>query len=103
MMRILRIASGTRSCRLEPPSAAEVVEPIRPRMSSDTSHALRLDGRSLTLADIRRFDAERIEVQLASEARDAMLRSAETVRDAVHSGRVSYGITTGFGAFANQR
>lgn len=72
-------------------------------MSSDTSHALRLDGRSLTLADVRRFDAERIEVQLASEARDAMLRSAETVRDAVHSGRVSYGITTGFGAFANQR
>ena len=32
-----------------------------------------------------------------------MQRSIEVVRDAVRTDRVSYGITTGFGAFANKR
>ena len=32
-----------------------------------------------------------------------MERSIDVVREAVRTDRVSYGITTGFGAFANQR
>jgi histidine ammonia-lyase len=57
----------------------------------------------LSLADIRAFDARTARVELAEQGRAAMLRSVATVREAVRSDRVSYGITTGFGAFANKR
>jgi histidine ammonia-lyase len=70
---------------------------------STTSHVLRLDGSSLSLADLRAFDARPARVELAEHGRTAMLRSVATVREAVRSDRVSYGITTGFGAFANKR
>ncbi|MGH8177186.1 MAG: histidine ammonia-lyase [Steroidobacter sp.] len=62
-----------------------------------------VDGQSLTLEALRRFDAERPLVQLGESARAAMQRSVEIVREAVRTDRVSYGITTGFGAFANRR
>jgi histidine ammonia-lyase len=62
-----------------------------------------IDGRSLTLDDIRRFDVERPVVRLDDRARANMMRSVATVREAVRTDRVSYGITTGFGAFANKR
>ena len=64
---------------------------------------LQLDGRSLTLDDLRDFLAGSARAVLAASAREAMLRSVEVVRAAVRSDRVSYGITTGFGAFANKR
>jgi histidine ammonia-lyase len=70
---------------------------------STTSHVLRLDGRSLSLADVRAFDVCPTRIELAEHGRTAMLRSVATVREAVRSDRVSYGITTGFGAFANKR
>lgn len=72
-------------------------------MTSSAPKPLVLDGRSLSLADIRRFVAGSTRVELAASAKSAMLRSVETVREAVRSERVSYGITTGFGAFANKR
>ena len=73
-------------------------------MESHTiTSVLRLDGNSLSLDDVRNFDATANRVALAPQAREAMLRSVDVVREAVRSDRVSYGITTGFGAFANKR
>ncbi len=66
------------------------------------SHIINLDGKSLSLAELRAF-AGKARVELASSARHSMLGSVEAVREAVRSDRVSYGITTGFGAFANKR
>jgi histidine ammonia-lyase len=64
---------------------------------------LTLDGRSLSLPALRDFERQRPQVKLASGARSNMQRSVEIVREAVRTDRVSYGITTGFGAFANKR
>jgi histidine ammonia-lyase len=63
---------------------------------------LELDGSSLTLAALRRFEHERPAVRLAASAREAMARSQATVAETVATGRVAYGINTGFGAFANR-
>ena len=63
---------------------------------------LELDGASLTLEQLRRFESERPVVRLAAQARERMERSVAAVAATVTSGRVAYGINTGFGAFANQ-
>jgi len=63
---------------------------------------LEIDGASLTLEQLRRFERERPRVRLASAARQRMQQSAATVVATVESGRVAYGINTGFGAFANR-
>jgi len=63
---------------------------------------LELDGSSLALDALRRFESERPRVRLAAAARDRMTASEATVRETVASGRVAYGINTGFGAFANR-
>lgn len=63
--------------------------------------ALSLTGLDLHLALLRDFERQRPSVVLADAARTRMQESVATVRDAVRSGRVSYGITTGFGALAN--
>jgi histidine ammonia-lyase len=63
---------------------------------------LELDGSSLTLEALRRFESSRPTVLLASSARERMAASEATVRETVASGRVAYGINTGFGAFANR-
>src|SRR3954465_9762084 len=62
-----------------------------------------IDGNSLSLDVLRRFEGSRPRVVLSDAARERMKRSIEVVRDAVRTDRVSYGITTGFGAFANKR
>jgi len=62
---------------------------------------LRIDGRSLTLADVERVAAAEVEVALAPEARAAMGRSRELVEEKVASGEVIYGVTTGFGRLAD--
>ena len=63
---------------------------------------LELDGSSLTLEQLRRFERVRPVVQLAESARGAMVDSESAVAATVASGRVAYGINTGFGAFANR-
>jgi histidine ammonia-lyase len=60
-----------------------------------------IDGKSLRLGMLR--DRDRPTAQLSAAARESMQRSVAVVRDAVRTERVSYGITTGFGAFANRR
>jgi histidine ammonia-lyase len=69
-------------------------------MPDDTT--LELDGSSLTLEQLRRFERVRPTVQLAETARTAMVDSEAAVAATVASGRVAYGINTGFGAFANR-
>jgi len=63
---------------------------------------LELDGARLTLARLREFEARRPTVRLAPSARTKMQASVEAVQRAVAQGAVSYGINTGFGAFANR-
>jgi histidine ammonia-lyase len=71
---------------------------------SDTGRiALTLGDGALTLAALRRWEAARGAVTLADAARQRMDNSVATVRRVVATGRVSYGINTGFGAFANSR
>jgi len=64
--------------------------------------ALELDGTRLTLTRLREFESRRPVVRLAAAARRRMQASADAVRRAVEEGEVSYGINTGFGAFANR-
>ena len=63
---------------------------------------LSLDGSSLTLAQLRDFEAERPAVRLADDARARMQESVDAVARAVSRGEVTYGINTGFGAFASK-
>ena len=63
---------------------------------------LELDGASLTLEQLRRFEANRPIVRIAASARAGMERSVAAVAATIASGRVAYGINTGFGAFANR-
>jgi histidine ammonia-lyase len=63
---------------------------------------LEIDGKRLTLARLREFEAKRPVVRLAAAARRRMQASVQAVERAIARGEVSYGINTGFGAFANR-
>lgn len=63
---------------------------------------LSLTGLALSLATLRTFEQFRPRVILVEEARTRMDESVMTVREAVRTERVSYGINTGFGAFASR-
>ena len=64
---------------------------------------LTLNGRDLRLADVFDYPARRPQVVLSDDARDAMAVSAATVSEVVAADTSSYGINTGFGAFANRQ
>jgi len=68
-----------------------------------TAPGLTIDGDTLSLDVLRQFERARVAVALSEQARRRMERSIDVVREAVRTDRVSYGITTGFGAFANKR
>ena len=63
---------------------------------------LEIDGTRLTLARLREFETKRPFVRLAAAARGRMDASVQAVDRAVERGEVTYGINTGFGAFANR-
>ena len=63
---------------------------------------LEIDGTRLTLARLREFESTRPSVRLAAAARKRMQASVAAVERAIARGDVSYGINTGFGAFANR-
>jgi histidine ammonia-lyase len=63
----------------------------------------RLGREPLSLEDLARLDRGNPKLSLDDEARARMERSADTIREVVATGRVSYGVNTGFGAFANRR
>jgi len=66
-----------------------------------TTTPLLLDGQSLSLADLETVAYEGRAVALAPASREAVARSRRVVDDAVGAGRVVYGVTTGFGNFAD--
>jgi histidine ammonia-lyase len=68
-----------------------------------TAAELLLDGTNLTLQHLRTFEAQRPRASIPQSARERMQASVDVVRHAVESNRLAYGITTGFGAFANKR
>jgi histidine ammonia-lyase len=63
--------------------------------------ALLLDGNSLTLEDMESVARSRREVALAPAAREGVVRARRVVDDAVARHEVVYGVTTGFGNFAD--
>jgi histidine ammonia-lyase len=67
------------------------------------SETLLLSGRDLRLRDLVDFEARRPRVALAPDARARMQQSVVALARIVASGKPSYGVNTGFGAFANQR
>ena len=69
--------------------------------ASEASDPLLLDGAHLTLQDLEAVAVRRRPVALAPEARAAVARSRHVVDDAVARGAVVYGVTTGFGNFAD--
>jgi histidine ammonia-lyase len=60
-----------------------------------------IDGAQLRLQDLERVACGRARVALRDEARQAVARARRVVDDAVERGEVVYGITTGFGNFAD--
>jgi histidine ammonia-lyase len=62
---------------------------------------LAIDGQGLDLAALEAVSADRRAVTLAPAAREAVRASRRVVDDAVARGAVVYGVTTGFGSFAN--
>ncbi len=67
-----------------------------------TKHLI-LDGQSLTLQQVADFRSRKPECRLSDEARKRMARSVATVNEVLASGKVCYGINTGFGAFATRK
>ena len=67
------------------------------------SEKLLLTGHALRLRDLVEFETQRQQVALAAEARTNMQASVDALARIVASGKASYGVNTGFGAFANQR
>lgn len=64
---------------------------------------MNIDGESLTLDALASFESGRPHPVLTDAARTRMAASCAAVAHAVTEGRVAYGITTGFGAFARKR
>ena len=64
---------------------------------------LELGDGTLALAALRDWERNPCPVALAESARERMGASVATVRRVIESGQASYGINTGFGAFANAR
>ncbi len=64
---------------------------------------LELEPGTLSLSQLRRIQAEPVELCLAPGCVDGIGRSVQTVRSLMQQGRVIYGINTGFGLLANSR
>ncbi len=62
---------------------------------------LQLDGTALTLEDVVEVARRRRPVAIAPDAWPAVEASRKVVDDLVERGEIAYGVTTGFGEFAN--
>ena len=69
--------------------------------SPATTTALAIDGASLDLAGLESVARDGRKVALSDAARDAVKASRRVVDQAVARGDVVYGVTTGFGSFAD--
>ena len=66
----------------------------------DGDRMLTIDGNSLSWRDVLRVAREDASVRLSARARKKMLASRKVVEDHVAAGDIVYGVTTGFGKFA---
>jgi histidine ammonia-lyase len=64
-------------------------------------HTLEIDPGRLTLAQLRSIAEEHVHIKLSAACRKAIDASVATVQRLVDSGRVIYGINTGFGLLAH--
>lgn len=62
-----------------------------------------VDGKSLTLDQIEFFLKENPVVELSGESKKKVIRARKLIDKWVDEGKVIYGVTTGFGEFANVR
>lgn len=62
-----------------------------------------IDGKSLSLQEIRRVAIEGEKISLSREAADKIHQSREWVEDIINRGEPVYGINTGFGIFADRQ
>jgi histidine ammonia-lyase len=71
-------------------------------MGERMPHRVEIDGETLSLEDIARVAAGAdVEVSLQADALERIRRSRAVVEEAVRSGRVVYGVTTGFGRLSD--
>jgi histidine ammonia-lyase len=62
-----------------------------------------IDGKSLSIQEIRRVAIEGEKISLSREAADKIRQSREWVEDIINRGEPVYGINTGFGIFADRQ
>ena len=62
---------------------------------------IRIDGKSLTIEDIIKVCRDYEKVEITEEAKAAVNKSRDYVRGKLENDAVIYGLTTGFGRFAN--
>jgi histidine ammonia-lyase len=67
------------------------------------THTILIDGRSLTIDDVVSVATGDCTVELAAAARDRIAASRRVVEEIVSSGRVVYGVNTGFGKLSEVR
>jgi histidine ammonia-lyase len=77
--------------------------PSSPMSAPAPGPSLAIDGSSLDLGGLESVAREGRAVTLAGSARDAVRAARRVVDDAVARGAVVYGVTTGFGSFADVR
>src|SRR5688572_7829366 len=70
--------------------------------TNDHSAMLVIIGSAHTLQLLRDYESARPIVRITDEARRSMQASVDSVARAVTRGEVTYGINTGFGAFASK-
>lgn len=63
--------------------------------------ALKLDGKSLTLEQIDSFLKNNLKVELTKDAKSKIKKARALVEKWIEDDKVIYGVTTGFGEFAN--
>jgi len=64
---------------------------------------MQLDGTSLTLENLAAIAQGKVEIKIAREALSRMSRSRQIVEEVLHTGRVIYGVNTGFGKLSDVR
>jgi len=62
---------------------------------------VKIDGKSLTIEEVIRVCRKNEQVEIAEEAKEAINKSREYVEKKLEEKAVIYGLTTGFGKFAN--
>ena len=62
---------------------------------------IRIDGKSLTIDDVIKVCREGEKVEITEEAKAAVNKARAYVEEKLENDAVIYGLTTGFGRFAN--